>query len=1089
MSLLVSGALAAGLIQAAASPAQATSDSVTQQISTDRPVKGERGSVAEPRVKDRIPAHPKTPRHSWPRAGHQTLDLDVAQGTGTKHLRRAGASPVSLAPAASAKAAARTGAAAGSATSPAPETVDTAIVSRARTEKAGVKGLLFTVTPQERTAAATPKRSAVSVGVDYSSFADAYGGSYAARLHLVSYPACILTSPEKDACRSATPVASHNDTSARSLTAPVVPLSATASTVLAAEADAGGDKGDFKATSLSDAASWSTNLNSGDFNWSYDFDIPAVPGDLQPNLRLSYSSSSIDGRTANTNNQSSWVGDGFELGTGSIERRYKPCADDGQKGPDGSKPGDLCWDYDNAFLTFNGKGGELVPTGTDTFKLRQDDGTRVKRLRSADRANGDNDDEYWELTDPSGTRFYFGYNRLPGYASGKAATNSVYTVPVYGNNASEPCHKDDYASSYCQQAWRWNLDYVVDTHGNALTYYYTKESNSYGRNLKADDNTSYTRGGYLTRIDYGLKADNVYTDKPTAQVVFSNAERCLPESGVTCEASTIKDKSFYWYDTPWDLNCDSGAKCDANRVSPSFWTRKRLTGITTQVLKSDGTYGKVDSWAFGHKWGEADTDYQLLLDSIQHTGQSASPVISLPKTTFAYTQLANRLDETGDGYAPFIKGRLSAISGETGSVTAVEYSASACAKTDLPTPETNTTRCYPQYLDQDPDATKPEVQWFNKYVTAEVAVSDRTGGAADMVTQYEYLGPAAWHYNASDGLTHKKYRTWDQWRGYGQVRTKTGGRGAMKSQADTYFLRGMDGDRKASSGGTKSITVSLGSGEGDPITDLPAYAGGAYKTVAYDKPGGKILAKSVSRPWHHETAKKVRDWGTITAELGGIAESTDWATLDDGAGVKWRTTRTETTYHTVAGRATEINDLGDTATTADDQCTRTTYADNTSANILDLDARVETVAKACTATPDRTKDVIKDVRTAYDGGAYGAAPTKGDVTSAATLKSYSGTKATYLEAGTTYDAYGRSLTSTDLTADVTADGLRSGCGHPHAAQGDYPTGESRGQFDEPDHEHHARSAARPGPHGDRRQWQEDVHGLRCSGPQDQDMAR
>ncbi|WP_254667155.1 SpvB/TcaC N-terminal domain-containing protein [Streptomyces sp. SolWspMP-sol7th] len=368
---------------------------------------------------------------------------------------------------------------------------------------------------------------------------------------------------------------------------------------------------------------------------------------------MGYSSGSIDGRTSNTNNQSSFIGDGFDLSTGSIERRYKPCADDGEKkNADGARPGDQCWAYDNAFLSFNGKGGELVPTGADSFKLQQDDGTRIDRLHDTGLANGDADGEYWRLTTPDGTRYYYGYNRLPGYTSGNEVTNSVWTVPVFGNNAGEPCHKDDFASSYCAQGWRWNLDYVVDPHGNAMTYHYTKEANSYGRNLKADDNTTYTRGGYLDRIDYGLKSDKIYGAKPLAQVVFSTAERCLPQSGVTCEASTIKDKSTYWYDTPWDLNCDSGAKCDQGRLSPSFWTRKRLTGISTQVLKSDGTYGKVDSWALTHKWGMADTDYQLLLDSIQHTGQAASPAITLPKTTFAYDQLANRLDKTGDGYAP-----------------------------------------------------------------------------------------------------------------------------------------------------------------------------------------------------------------------------------------------------------------------------------------------------------------------------------------------------------------------------------------------------------------------------------------------------
>ncbi|MGW7559159.1 polymorphic toxin-type HINT domain-containing protein [Streptomyces sp. NPDC054757] len=814
----------------------------------------------------------------------------------------------------------------------------------------------------------------------------------------------------------------ENDTTAHTLTASAMTLGHSGPTVLAAAAAPAGDKGDYKATSLSDSGSWSTSLNSGDFNWSYDFDVPDTPGDLQPDLKLSYSSGSIDGRTTNTNNQGAWAGDGFELGTGSIERRYKPCSDDGVKNADGSKPGDLCWSYDNAFLSFNGKGGELVPVGKDEFKLKQDDGTRIARLRSTARANGDADGEYWRLTDPSGVRYYFGYNRLPGWATGKEETNSTFNVPVFGNNADEPCHQDTFASSWCQQAWRWNLDYVVDTHGNAMAYHYAKEANSYGRNLKDDDNTRYTRGGYLTRIDYGLKSNRIFADKPLAQALFTSAERCLPESGVTCAASTINDKAFYWYDTPWDLNCDSGAKCDKGRYSPTFWTRKRLTGITTQVLNTAGGFDKTDSWAFSHRWGMADTDYQLLLESVQHTGLSATPQVTLPKTTFAYAQLANRLDKTGDGYAPFIKDRLTSIDGETGSRTDVNYSDAVCDWKALPKPETNTTRCFPQYLDQDQTGDATDVQWFNKYVTTAVTVSDRTGGAPDQITRYSYQGPAAWHYTDDDGLTKEKYRTWSQWRGYGQVSVQSGGIGAMKSQKDSYFLRGMDGDRKDKSGGTKSVSVALGSGEGDAITDHAALAGFSYKSATYDKPGGKILTKSVSRPWQHETAKKVRDWGTVTADFVGTAEARTWTSLDDGVGATWRTTRTETAHDTVAGRVTEVNDLGDTATAADDQCSRTTYATNATANILGAVDRVETVAKACTQTPDRAKDVISDVRTAYDGAAYAAEPTKGDATATATLKSHTGVKATYLEADTTYDSYGRPLTVNDLAANVIVDG-------------------------------------------------------------------
>ncbi|WP_372346620.1 hypothetical protein [Streptomyces sp. KL116D] len=107
------------------------------------------------------------------------------------------------------------------------------------------------------------------------------------------------------------------------------------------------------------------------------------------------------------------------------------------KNADGNKPGDLCWDSDNAFLTFNGKGGELVPAGTDTFKLKKDDGTVIKRLRNTELANGDNDGEYWRLTTPDGTKYYFGYNRPSGWADGKDETNSNWTVPVFGDDSGE----------------------------------------------------------------------------------------------------------------------------------------------------------------------------------------------------------------------------------------------------------------------------------------------------------------------------------------------------------------------------------------------------------------------------------------------------------------------------------------------------------------------------------------------------------------------------------------------------------------------------------------------------------------------------
>ncbi|MFF9580618.1 RHS repeat-associated core domain-containing protein [Streptomyces achromogenes] len=1005
VSLVVSALLVGGLIQAAASPAVAAGHPLPGVPAADKPVLGTNGLKARPRTLSKGPRTPaEPPRRSWPEPGTAAVEIP-RHGSG-----RPGDLPLRLATPKMPKQAAQ-------------GTVEAQLYSRAQARRAGVEGLLFTLKAKDHAKnSAAAGAGKVAVTVDYADFAQGYGGGYASRLHLVELPACALTTPAKDACRKSTPLDTRNDTDQHTLTASAVGLRSASATVLAAEAETGGEKGDYKATSLAPSATWSTQLNTGDFTWSYDMPVPDVPGDLTPEVGLDYSSGSIDGRTGITNNQGSWVGDGFEMSPGFIERRYKPCADDGERNADGNKPGDLCWAYDNAYLSFNGKGGELVPAGDNEFKLRQDDGTRVVRLAADDRGNGDNDGEYWRLTTPDGTMYYFGYHRLPGWAESKETTESTWTVPVFGNNAGEPCHGSDFAGSWCQQAWRWNLDYVVDTHGNAMGYHYVKETNSYGRNLKADADTPYVRGGYLQRIDYGLRSSRMFTDKPLAQVVFDSAERCLPQDSVTCAPDTIDTKSYYWYDTPWDLNCKPGTKCDSGRLAPSFWTRKRLTAVTTQLLKSDGTYGQVDSWQLAHRWGMADTDYQLLLDSVQHTGRTATPSITLPKTTFAYTQLANRLDRTGDGYAPFIKARLSTIADESGGQIDVGYSAPACAAEALPTPESNTSRCFPQYIGGD-SGSAPDREWFNKYVVTSVTSTDRIGGAPDQVTAYDYLDGAAWHFDDDDGLTKEKYKTWSQWRGYGHVRVQTGGQGGtMKSQEEHYFLRGMDGDRKAVSGGTKSVSVPLGTGEGDAITDHEATAGFEYRTLTFDRPGGKALQKIVNRPWHHETAKKVRDWGTVTADFIGTAETKVYTSLDDGAGDKWRTTVSFTDYDTVAGRAVREEDLGDTTTAADDRCTRTTYATNTDKNILLLPAREETVAKACDATVDRTKDVIEDVRTAYDGGAYGAAPVKGDATATAPLKSDNGTKATYLEAGATYDDYGRELTVTDLTADVTVTG-------------------------------------------------------------------
>ncbi|UWM49135.1 polymorphic toxin-type HINT domain-containing protein [Streptomyces carpaticus] len=1011
VSLGIAMLMVGSLLQAITAPTAVADDFPDMEIPEEHPVEGVDGLPVIPRPEshtDYVP--PELPDVVWPETGIAEIPLP---GSGPVPLRLDRRAPVSLLPPAGTTALPAQG------VGGRPD-AEVEFFGPEHAEAAGVAGLLFSVELPESSGAVPLRQSEESVGIelDYSGFAHAFGGGFGSRLTLVELPACALDTPEAFACAQPRPLPAENNTERQVLTLPETALGhGSGPSVFAVVAQEEGDKGDYKATDLSASATWDVGLNTGDFSWSYGMDVPDVPGGLAPEIGLSYSAGGIDGRTGGTNNQGSWVGDGFDLWPGYIERRYKPCAEEGVKDSHGNRIGDLCWDHENAFISVNGAAGELVPDGNNTWKLQQDDGTRIEKLTGTGRANGARNDEHWRMTTPDGTQYYFGYHRLPGWSSGATATNSTWTVPVYGNDSGDPCHASAMKDAWCQQAWRWNLDYVVDVRGNAIAYYYNKEENSYGRFLTAKDNTRYTRGGSLDRIEYGLSSDNLY-GTALAKVDFTNGDRCLPGGGANC--SSIGTYPQYWYDTPWDLNCGATADCDKGRLSPTFWTTKRLTEVTTQVRVGTG-YQKVDSWKLNHRWGTADVDYQLLLADIRHTGHTAAAPSTLPPVTFGYTQLTNRLDVTGDGYAPFIKARLSSIADESGGQIDVTYSEPACVRGSLPTPETNTTRCFPQYLSTGPDSD-PDLEWFNKYVVTAVSATDRTGGADDQLTRYDYRGGAAWHYDDDNGMVPEKEKTWSQWRGYGHVRVQSGGQSGMLSQSDSYFLRGMHGDRRTRSGGTKTVTVSLGSGEGDPITDHAPLAGFLYKSVEFDAPGGKVLEKTVARPWHHETAKDVRDWGTITANFTGVAHDKSWTSLDAGAGSNWRTTERYQTYDTVAGRLVQTDDRGDTATAADDQCTRVTYADNTAKNILSLPSRVETVAVRCSGTPDRARQVISDERYAYDGENYGAAPTLGDVTRSAVLKEHDGTTATYLESAGTYDDYGRRLTATDLAADVTVVG-------------------------------------------------------------------
>ncbi|MFG2084990.1 MULTISPECIES: RHS repeat-associated core domain-containing protein [unclassified Spirillospora] len=1006
----------AGLLSAPAALADPPNSTRPQVADHEDPVAG-RDLKVRPRKADPAAEQGPAAKADWPDAG--TAEVQVPSG---KKAVRAGGLPVRVLPPGKQPRSARAVPAAGR--------VRVQVLDQRASRAAGVDGLAFTVA---RTDTAAPGR--VKVRLDYAKFAQAFGGAYGARLRLTQLPPCALTTPAKPECRTGEPVTVSNDAAAKTLTAEIQAAPAAASgspavaaagqnaTLLVATAASDSSQGDYKATSLKASATWKAGGNSGDFTWSYPMRVPPVPGELAPKVELSYSSASVDGRTANTNGQPSWVGEGFDLWPGYIERRYKSCEDDGApKDEWGNSPGDQCWGYDNATVTWNGKGGELIKASDGTWRAKGDDGTKYEKLTSSSNHNGDDNGEYWKVTTTDGTQYFFGLNRLPGWTSGKPETNSAWTAPVFGDDSGEPCHASSFASSWCQQAYRWNLDYVVDPNGNAINYTYGQETNHYGRNLKPEDETPYVRGGYLKTISYGLRADALFA-KPPAQVTFTTSERCIPDASFDCAPSKIGANPDKWWDVPWDLNCNSGQECKDTHgtIAPTFWSRKRLTKVTTQILQPDGSaYRPVDSWSMDHEWGLADVERDLLLEEIVHTGHAATDgggAVTLPKVTFNHVQLPNRLDKTGDDILPYIRYRLGAIYDESGGQIDIAYSNTDCTLANLPTPETNTTRCMP-VIWTPPGREDPITDWFHKYVVTSVIQTDRTGLAPDMATTYQYLGDAAWHFDDDDGLTKEKNKTWSQWRGYGHVRTVTGDPADPATQADTYYLRGMHGDRQNESGGTKSVTVP--DGEGGTHTDHDAFAGFTLKTVQYTEPGGSIHVKTVNTPWRVQTASRTRSWGTTTANAVHTDSSHTW-TAKDGGG--WTETKTQTDYAgsgAGVGRVTSISDLGDLATATDDRCTRTSYADNTGAWMVSFPSRVETVSAACTVTPDRPAQVVSDARTYYDNGGFGDGPSKGNITKVEKVSGYNGGTPQYVtQATTTYDSYGRVTQAKDVLGQAT----------------------------------------------------------------------
>ncbi|CAM5595312.1 hypothetical protein SALBM217S_00995 [Streptomyces griseoloalbus] len=191
------------------------------------------------------------------------------------------------------------------------------------------------------------------------------------------------------------------------------------------------------------------------------------------------------------------------------------------------------------------------------------------------------------------------------------------------------------------------------------------------------------------------------------------------------------------------------------------------------------------------------------------------------------------------------------------------------------------------------------------------------------------------------------------------------------------------------------------------------------ESITYLDSDKRVQKRALSFPWSRQTASRSREAenGTaldpLLAHRTGVKRSDEIQTVD----TSWRAVRTLTTVDDTYGLPVQVetsvvkpNGTGESL--SDQSCTKTSYVHNTTAWLIGLTKEQRTTGTSCAAydSADPATRLVKAVHNSYDNLSYGASPTKGLLTSQASVDgagiSYS------VVTSTTYDPLGRVRTVT-----------------------------------------------------------------------------
>ncbi|WP_460707504.1 polymorphic toxin-type HINT domain-containing protein [Myceligenerans halotolerans] len=542
---------------------------------------------------------------------------------------------------------------------------------------------------------------------------------------------------------------------------------------------------------------------------------------------------------------------------------------------------------------------------------------------------------------------------------------------------------------------------MTDTLGNTMTYTYSAETNRYAADVGRDGDKTYTRGGTLKRIEYGTRTGATGHANAPYRVEFEVAERCFGGSAeCPTAAKPTRSQMKRWRDTPMDLICVSGDDCES--YAPAFFSRKRLTGITTQA-RIDGAYRDIDTYGLEQKFRDPGdgTGKLMWLQSITRTagGDPDAAAVDPLKTWFAGEAMPARVDHENltDGLPAMNRFHVTDIVNETGGMVSINYAAPECTPantqdTSLAAQEANEKNCFPVrwHVAGEDEA---HTEWFHSYLVASVtqtAGGVRSGGVSghgdpDQVTYYDYEGGAGWARLDNPRLDEDVDRTWSDFRGYEHVVIRQGEDGPSSR---TKYLRGL--------GGTITATAGDVSRQVDDHEHLAGMVVVAKTLNGIDGSGDeRVLSETVTDPVVTEgvtydglTAARTESMTTVSALLGAD-------------GVVDHTTRTSKTMDEY-GNTTQVNNEGDLDVGDDQTCTRSWYHGPGTTHIARALQRTITRAGSCGTQDDGSPGkLISATRVSYDKQDYGQAPTDGLLTETRSIDPERDP-----EVGTTFDAVG-----------------------------------------------------------------------------------